>query len=115
MPRRTRWILTSVVLALAATVLVSGNSAAATAPTGERGVWQVRSLGPGQYAVAWTSPTRLPLTSDRPTVVVPAGWSVGTSTVASDGRTSAGAGRRLRPAGPRAPGRGALRTPARRR
>ncbi len=90
MPRPSGWIATSAALALAATVLSSGSGVVAAAPadrTHDRGEWQVRTLGPGQYAVAWTSPTRLPVTSDRPTVVGPAGWLVGTSTIGSDGRT----------------------------
>ncbi|GAA4709595.1 hypothetical protein GCM10023349_30620 [Nocardioides conyzicola] len=55
--------------------------------TPDRGAWQVRAVGPGQYVVSWTSPTRLPLGSDRPTVVGPTAWRIGTSTVAADGRT----------------------------
>jgi dienelactone hydrolase len=96
MPRPTGWIATSAALALAATVLSSGIGVAAARPhvtdrapatASVRGEWQVRTVGPGQYAVAWTSPTRLPVTSDRPTVVGPAAWAIGTSTIAADGRT----------------------------
>ena len=90
MPRPSGWIATSAALLLATTVLSSGSgvvAAAPAAPTHDRGEWQVRALGSGQYAVAWTSPTRLPVTSDRPTVVGPAGWLVGTTTIGSDGRT----------------------------
>jgi len=90
MPRPSGWIATSAALVLAATVLSSVGGVAAGAPavpTQDRGEWQVRTLGPGRYAVAWTSPTRLPVTSDRPTVAGPAGWLIGTSTVGSDGRT----------------------------
>ena len=41
----------------------------------------------GRYAVSWTSPTRLPITSDRPTIAGPAGLVFGAPTVAADGRT----------------------------
>jgi len=89
MSRRTGWVATSAAFALAATILTSGaGSAATTRPqTHERGDWQVRTVAPGQYVASWTSPNRLPVTSDRPTVVGPAAWLVGTSTMAADGRT----------------------------
>jgi hypothetical protein len=100
MSRRTGWIATSAAFALAAVLLVSGagtavprpsadrgQGAGATSAAADRGTWRVRALGSGRYAVAWTSPTRLPTTSDRPTVVGRSTWRVGTSTVAADGRT----------------------------
>jgi hypothetical protein len=89
MSRRTGWIAASAAFALAATVLTSGSGAAAASPTptGERGAWQVGTVGPGRYVATWTSPTRLPVTSDRPTVVGAAAWLIGTSTIAADGRT----------------------------
>ncbi|KQW48685.1 hypothetical protein ASC77_08080 [Nocardioides sp. Root1257] len=90
MPRRTGRTAALVTLALVAALLVGVGGRVAADPaerSSNRGTWQVRALGAGQYAVSWTSPTRLPLTSDRPTVVGPSGWLIGTSTVASDGRT----------------------------
>ncbi|MDF1604841.1 hypothetical protein [Nocardioides sp. YIM 152315] len=91
MSRPTRWTVATAVLALTVTVLGAGSAGAAVdrsvARGQDAGVWQVRRLAQGQYAVAWTSPTRLPVTSDRPTVVGPAGRAIGTSTVAADGRT----------------------------
>ena len=52
------------------------------APTG----WRVTDLGGGRFAVAWTSPDPLPLTSDRPTVVGD-GLDLGPTTIAADRRT----------------------------
>ncbi|MFC7493386.1 MULTISPECIES: hypothetical protein [unclassified Nocardioides] len=91
MLRRPRWAVAAAALALAATV-VSGGGAESTPASDapqrhEVGTWHVDQLAPGRYAVAWTSPTRLPITADRPTVVGPASWTIGTSTVAADGRT----------------------------
>jgi dienelactone hydrolase len=61
---------------------------AATRDDGPRpvGRWRVDDLGGGRYAVAWTSPTRLPVNSDRPTVVGD-DLAFGPSTVGADGRT----------------------------
>jgi dienelactone hydrolase len=92
MPRRTRWAAAAAALALAASVPSGGSAVAvpqdqpASGVSG-RGAWRVDQLAPDRYAVAWTSPTRLPVTSDRPTVVGPGEWAIGTSTVAADGRT----------------------------
>lgn len=92
-------IAAAALAALAVTTVCTGTGAAAPgAGSGGRGgaaavgasavgTWQVRSLGADRYAVAWRSPTRFPLTSDRPTITGPAGLVVGTSTVAADGRT----------------------------
>ncbi len=83
-----------------AALLVTGTATAITTPAvsapgaaasavkgGERGAWDVRQVGAGQYVVSWTSPTRFPLTSDRPTIVGPAGLAIGAPTIAADGRT----------------------------
>ena len=48
--------------------------------------WQVTDLGDGRYDVSWTSPSRLPLTSDRPTIGGP-GLVFGPPTLDPDGRT----------------------------
>ncbi|WP_346385708.1 hypothetical protein [Nocardioides sp.] len=53
----------------------------------DRGTWQVRALGEGRYDVSWTSPTRLPITSDRPTIVGGRAMSVSAPTIGADGRT----------------------------
>ncbi len=77
----------------ATTVAVTGGTPAAAAPqgrgpiTGDRGSWQVQWLGGGRYDVAWCSPSRLPWTSDRPTIVGPAGMRIGAPTIGADGRT----------------------------
>ncbi|MDP2775711.1 MAG: hypothetical protein Q8O61_19310, partial [Nocardioides sp.] len=34
-----------------------------------RGTWSVEQTGPARYVVSWTSPVRLPVTSDRPLIV----------------------------------------------
>ncbi|MEZ0580433.1 hypothetical protein [Nocardioides sp. MH1] len=48
--------------------------------------WRVQSLGNGSFAVSWTSPRALPLTSDRPTIVGD-GLAFGAPTLGEDGRT----------------------------
>jgi dienelactone hydrolase len=65
----------------------SSPHASASAGTADLGDWRVRALGQGRYEVAWTSPTRFPLTSDRPTIVGPQRALVGVSTIDGDGRT----------------------------
>ena len=52
-----------------------------------RGRWTVTSIGSQRYEVSWRSPTVLPVTSDRPTIVAPAGLTVSPSTVTADRRT----------------------------
>jgi len=91
MTRPGRRTAVAVALVLAAAVLAPGGGSAAAsrpaaAPTAEaRGTWQVRPLGSDRYAVAWTSPVPLPVTSDRPRVVGPASVVVGVTT--AHGRT----------------------------
>ncbi|MGA8258257.1 MAG: hypothetical protein WB767_16940, partial [Nocardioides sp.] len=48
--------------------------------------WQVVTQGPGSFAVSWTSPRELPVTSDRPTIAG-GGLTFGPSTIAADQRT----------------------------
>lgn len=48
--------------------------------------WRVVPLGGGSYEVSWTSPTDLPIGSDRPTITGD-GLSFGAPTVGADGRT----------------------------
>ncbi|KAA1416776.1 hypothetical protein F0U44_16400 [Nocardioides humilatus] len=48
--------------------------------------WQVDDLGNGRYAVSWTSPKSLPLSSDRPTIVGD-DLAFGSPTIGADGRT----------------------------
>lgn len=91
--RRTGAVLVVLAAALTttvSTVAVTGAvpaSAAVHVKGGDRGSWQVRSLGGDRYQVSWRSPATLPTTSDRPTVVGPAGMLVGAPTIAADGRT----------------------------
>lgn len=74
----------------AGTPLSAAAPASPAAPV-DRGGWQVSPAGPGSWTVSWRSPARLPLTSDRPTVVAAdadaAGLRIGAPTVAADGRT----------------------------
>ncbi|HYF72483.1 MAG TPA: hypothetical protein VD864_06660, partial [Nocardioides sp.] len=91
-PRRR--IAAAALAALAATTLTTGTvtaapAAAPAARLGETavGTWQVQDLGQGRYVVSWRSPTRFPLTSDRPTIAGPAGAQVGTPELDADGRT----------------------------
>ncbi|HQR27597.1 MAG TPA: hypothetical protein PLP61_11205 [Nocardioides sp.] len=85
--------LVAAVSALALTVPLGLAGAAPAAPAprpqpagGEVGSWRVVPLGEGSYRVSWRSPTRLPVTSDRP-VVVADGRSLGTAQLGADGRT----------------------------
>lgn len=56
------------------------------APAKKLGSWEVEALAGGMWRVSWRSPERLPITSDRPTIVQ-AGAPVGVATVDADGRT----------------------------
>ena len=103
MKARTRvlaTVLTAGVLVLppsAATGAPAPSAAAAQSalspadPGTARGTWSVERTGPGQYAVSWTSPVRLPVTSDRPLIVgaavTSAGGAIAVPTVSADGRT----------------------------
>ena len=86
-----RRIAAATAAALAATtflVVIPRPAAAEPDPNAAaRGSWTVTSVGSQRYAVTWRSPARLPITSDRPTIVVPTGMTVATSTVAADRRT----------------------------
>lgn len=70
------------VTAIPASAAPPGGSAGA-----DRGRWAVHGVGGGRWAVSWTAPDRLPVGSDRPTIVGPGGLAVGTPTLAADGRT----------------------------
>src|SRR5262245_46236295 len=74
-PRRVFASVVTAVLVLPLLSLIAPPGSAALVTTRPAkaavGAWQVRSLGANRYLVAWTSPTRFPLTSDRPTVVGP--------------------------------------------
>jgi hypothetical protein len=56
-------------------------------PDDDRGTWRVEQVGGGFYEVSWTSPTRLPLTSDRPRILSDTVGLVGVASVGADGRT----------------------------
>jgi hypothetical protein len=96
-PSRTR--RAALVAALtAALTLTAGPAPATSPPRVDRattspaddgtavGRWQVRPAGAGSWVVTWRSPSRLPVSSDRPTVVQ-GGAPIGVPTVRSDGRT----------------------------
>ena len=57
-----------------------------TASTDANGTWQVTRSGPGTYQVRWRSPRRLPVTSDRATIVLD-GAPIGVPLLGADGRT----------------------------
>ncbi len=61
-------------------------AAAAAGDGGALGRWRVRPAGADTWQVTWRSPSRLPVTSDRPTVVQD-GAPLGVPTVRADGRT----------------------------
>ncbi|WP_309650253.1 hypothetical protein [Nocardioides sp.] len=70
----------------------TGTAASGPVVTTTRGDWQVRTTAPGRHVVSWTSPRRLPLTSDRPLVVATSGVDadgavIGVPTLSADGRT----------------------------
>lgn len=92
---RVGWLVATVVVSLmvaaapvgAVAASSPGPSAKPGASGGAAGTWQVRSMGGDQYAVSWTSPTRFPMTSDRPTIVGLGEAVTSAPTVAADGRT----------------------------
>lgn len=50
------------------------------------GSWSVTDLAGDSWRISWRSPTRLPIISARPAIVA-SGRSLGTATIAADGRT----------------------------
>ena len=58
----------------------------AAADGGTLGRWRVQPAGVDTWEVSWRSPSRLPVTSDRPTIVQD-GTAIGVPTVRADGRT----------------------------
>ncbi|MDO9494728.1 MAG: hypothetical protein Q7J48_03415, partial [Nocardioides sp.] len=103
MKSRTRLLTTALAAAALALPLTAatGAPATSTAPSSapsaavergtERGTWRVEQTGPQRYVVSWTSPTRLPVTSDRPLIVSAAvsgaGGVIVPPIVSADGRT----------------------------
>ncbi len=93
-PRVTTSRVLAAALAAALALTVAPASAAPPTPAAapaaaaddDRGTWAVDDLGDGRFAVAWTSPTDLPVRSDRPTIGG-AGLAFGPSTTAADRRT----------------------------
>lgn len=69
----------------------AASASASVEPAAQRGTWTVAQTGPQRYVVSWTSPVRLPVTSDRPlivsTAVSGAGGAIAAPTVSADGRT----------------------------
>ncbi|MEA5052234.1 MAG: hypothetical protein VB093_02145, partial [Propionicimonas sp.] len=87
--RRGRLVAMTLALSVGLAVTPAGVGVAAPvpqAPVKKLGEWKVESLAGGLWRVSWRSPNRLPVTSDRPTIV-DAGIPLGTTTVADDGRT----------------------------
>ena len=64
----------------------SAARAGAADEDGTLGRWRVQPAGADTWLVSWRSPSRLPVTSDRPTVVQD-GAAIGVPTVLDDGRT----------------------------
>lgn len=71
-----------------------GSAARAASPVprsaADDGRWRVTPLTGGSWAVAWTAPTPLPITSDRPRIVLDAAdpdTRVGAASLGADGRT----------------------------
>jgi len=73
---------------------VPSSSGASPAPPGSErttaqstsGTWKVTRTGAGTYQVSWRSPRRLPVTSDRATIVLD-GVPIGVPLLRADGRT----------------------------
>ena len=83
------WLGSLTVGVLALMAPVTSQAAPAGSPVqahGDRGVWQVSMVDDGTWQVSWRSPTPLPVTSDRPTIVQDA-QALGVPTVADDRRT----------------------------
>lgn len=96
MIRRTAALAGMLLPALVAFVPAAPVAAASPLPSRDTGIgtWSVSSAGSDTWTVSWRSPKRLPVTTDRPTIVaaeglggVPVGTPLGVSTVARDGRT----------------------------
>jgi dienelactone hydrolase len=93
--RASGWIAVAALVATGTTTATTGavsatpaaSAAASVTARTSLGTWQVRPAGDGRYVVAWTSPTRFPMTSDRPRIVGPADLVIATPTVDADGRT----------------------------
>ena len=101
--------------------VVPGSSGASPAPPGSdrvaaastsTGTWQVTRTGAGTYQVTWRSPRRLPVTSDRATIVLD-GVPIGVPLLRADGRTVVTTVRAARAARPGRPRRRAVGRPAR--
>ena len=92
---RVRRLLVAALVGTVALGIATTTAGASPAPAPERtrapaddgvGRWQVTRTGPGTYEVSWRSPRRLPVASDRPTIVL-GGTPVGVPTMRADGRT----------------------------
>ncbi len=94
--RQVRSLLAAALVGALGLSVVPGASDASPAPPpaaaraasgdGTTGQWQVARTGAGSYEVSWRSPRRLPVTSDRPTIVLD-GVPVGVPVLRADGRT----------------------------
>jgi len=94
--RPVRTLLAVAVVGALGLGAVNGPSSASPAPPptaartttegGASGEWQVDRTGAGTYQVSWRSPRRLPVTSDRATIVLD-GAPIGVPVLQADGRT----------------------------
>ncbi|WP_432479170.1 hypothetical protein [Nocardioides sp. GXQ0305] len=92
--RQVRTLLAAALVGALGLSAAPGSSVAAPPPPGAAsqaadhgtGRWQVTRTGAGTFEVSWRAPRRLPVTSDRPTIVLD-GVPVGVPVVDADGRT----------------------------
>ncbi len=94
-PATFRTLLAAALVGSLGLGLAPGSSGASPAPPGADreparvgtvGTWKVSKTGPDTYQVTWRSPRRLPVTSDRATIVSD-GVQLGVPTLRDDGRT----------------------------
>lgn len=74
-------------IAISTTLLALGLflGAAGTATSATTGTWDIRPASDGSYEVTWTSPEALPVTSDRPEILLD-GIATGTAVISPDGK-----------------------------
>lgn len=84
----TAFLLGGSLLVAATTQASAGQAQSQQQLSGQRqvGTWTVTLLGPDTYRIAWRSPKRLPVTSDRPQIRK-GGESLGVALIERDGRT----------------------------
>ena len=94
--RRLAMLLTAALVTVLATVVAPVIAGASPAPPDPGSTsarvdalsrWQVTRTGPDSYRVSWRAPGRLPVTSDRATIVSEDGVPLGVPLLQEDGRT----------------------------